>query len=266
MPNLVHVQVYGVDDLLNSGMYDAGAVVRLEWCATQAGTYASVGTAALVTGDEAYTIYHPEGSSSTWYRTRYENAGGSVTSDYSPAFQADIHGLYLSVDQYRAFDPVPSLSDEALLVLLDAAAQAIIAAHGYHGATTEWLRGGRGPLLGLSRPALSVTSVTEDNVALAADDYELSASGGTLRRLSGGTNTRRWWGWTVDVAYLPRDDLAERQRVQRELVQLDITFQPGLAAQTIGTWSETYASATAKTYAEQRANILASMGQQVLIV
>ena len=85
----VPVQVYVEDPaaLLNAGMYDTGAVVRVHWSATETGAYASVGTAALVAGTRSYTVYHAAGTSSTWYRTRYENAGGSILSDWSPVFQ-----------------------------------------------------------------------------------------------------------------------------------------------------------------------------------
>jgi|GEM_PF-1881700 len=75
------------DDLLNAGMYGAGAVVRVQSSATQAGTFANVGSAAIVTGIYAYTIYDQAGIASTWYRSRYENAGATVVSDWSPAFQ-----------------------------------------------------------------------------------------------------------------------------------------------------------------------------------
>lgn len=87
MPIPVTVYVEDASALLNAGMYDTGAVVRVHWCATESGAYASVGTAALVAGTKAYTIYHATGTSSTWYKTRYENSGGTITSDWSPAFQ-----------------------------------------------------------------------------------------------------------------------------------------------------------------------------------
>lgn len=87
MPIPVLIYVEDPAALLNAGMYDAGAVVRLHWSATETGVYASVGTAALVSGTRSYTIYHATGTGSTWYRTRYENSGGTITSDWSPVFQ-----------------------------------------------------------------------------------------------------------------------------------------------------------------------------------
>jgi hypothetical protein len=87
VPNLVKVYVESADDLLNAGMYDAGAIVRLQSCATEAGVYVNESTAALVSGTQTYTLYDADGASTTWYRTRYENAGGTVTSDWSAVFQ-----------------------------------------------------------------------------------------------------------------------------------------------------------------------------------
>jgi len=265
---VIHLEVIVADttELLDAEAYGAGALLRWESCATIAGTYAEGGTEALVAGTSLYDIWDDAGLIGTWYRTRISDAGGSTFSPYSVPFQTAEHGLYLSVDQFRAFNAAANLSDEALLILLDAAAQAIIAAVGYSGQITEWLRGGRGPLLMLSRPALTVISIVEDDTTLAADDWELSSSGQTLRRLDDGTNPRWYWYGRVDIAYLPRDDTAERQRVQRQLVQLDLSYQPGLASQTIGTWSETYATGSQATYAEQRAAILASLSGGAWIV
>src|SRR5512139_2081698 len=87
MPNLIKVYVEDPDALLTSGMYDAGAIVRLQSGAAEAGPFSNEATAALVTGTKAYTLYDADGSSTTFYRTRYENSGGTVTSDWSPVFQ-----------------------------------------------------------------------------------------------------------------------------------------------------------------------------------
>jgi hypothetical protein len=88
MPNLVRVYVESAADLLNAGMYDAGAIIRLQSGAAQAGPFSNEATAALVSGTQAYTLYDADGAAATWYRTRYENAGGTVTSDWTTAFQA----------------------------------------------------------------------------------------------------------------------------------------------------------------------------------
>jgi hypothetical protein len=103
MPNLIRVFVEDSDALLNVGMYDAGAIVRLQSCATETGAYVNEATAALVTLTRSYTLYDADGLSSTWYRTRYENAGGTVTSDWSPVFQvgAEEAGYLCSLEDVR---------------------------------------------------------------------------------------------------------------------------------------------------------------------
>jgi len=131
VPNYVTVTVNDVDNLLNAGMYDAGAVVRLESCATQTGVYASEATAALVSGTEVYVLYDTNGTATTWYRTRYENAGGSITSAYSAPFQAgDGSTAYASLAAFRAFirnqaTGSADVDSDLELLVLEAAARAI---------------------------------------------------------------------------------------------------------------------------------------------
>jgi hypothetical protein len=272
---MIHLEVIVADtiDLLDAEAYGAGALLRWEWCATVDGVpvaYAEGGTEALVAGVSLYDIWHSAGAIGTWYKTRVSDSGGTSFSAYSAPFQTAEHGLYLSLDQCRAFPGMPTvaeLSDESLLILLDAAAQAIVGYAGPAGETTE-RHHVNGDLILLSRPALSVSAVLEDMrgaaTTLAADDYELSSSGQTLYRLSDGTNPGYYWRGRVDVTYLPFDDTAERQRVQRELVMLDIAHQPGLASQSIGTWSESYSASGSSAAA--RADILASLGSGVGIL
>jgi len=259
--------------LLDAEAYGAGALLRWESCATVDGAYVEGGTIALVAGDSLYIIWDDAGvDGTTWYKTRVSDAGGTTFSAYSAPFQTAIHGLYLSVDQCRAFPGMPPatvLSDESLLILLDSAAQAIVREHGPAGETKERLRV-RGDLLMLSRPALSITSIVEDArgaaTALAADDWELSSSGQTLYRLVDGTNPGYYWAGRVDVTYTPFDDTAERQRVQRALVMLDINHHAGLTSQQVGTWAETYAANSVFNYEIERAAILASLGSGVGIL
>lgn len=123
MANVIRITVDGVEDLLTSGMYDAGAIVRLQSCATQTGTYANESTAALVAGTRIYTLYDADGTSSTWYRTRYENSGGSSYSDWSPVFQVggEEAGLICSlydVKQRLEYAPSDTSHDEEILELI----------------------------------------------------------------------------------------------------------------------------------------------------
>ena len=87
MANTIRVYCDDPADILATGNYGAGALSRVQWCATETGVFGDVGTVALVAGTLAYTIYHTTGTSSTWYRTRYENSGGTTASDWSTAFQ-----------------------------------------------------------------------------------------------------------------------------------------------------------------------------------
>lgn len=159
------------------------------------------------------------------------------------------------------------LADGDLQVLLDAAFLAIDDAIGPAGETSELLGPVHGDLLPLSRRVASITSVVENTryspVTLAADDYELSASGRMLVRLRTGTHPGYSWCGRVKPTYVPVDDTAQRIRVAVELVKLGITFNPGLASQAIGTWSESYS--TSVPYPEQREAILATLSDGVWI-
>ena len=81
------------DRILDAGEYGAGALMRLQSSSTEAGAYADVtGTGAtatitVVTGTRSYSAYDPNGTESTWYRTRFENVGATRLSSWSPAFQ-----------------------------------------------------------------------------------------------------------------------------------------------------------------------------------
>ena len=131
MPNLVRISVDGSEDLLNASMYNAGAVVRLHSAATEAGAYASVGAASIVVGTRIYTIFDANGTVSTWYRTRYEDAGGVTVSDWSASFQAGpeegngVCSLY-DVKQALSIAATDTGSDEELLELIGEITQDII--------------------------------------------------------------------------------------------------------------------------------------------
>ena len=263
------ITVSNTDELLNASAYGAGALLRWESCATVDGTYVEGGTVALVSGTSLYEVWHTAGVASTFYRTRISDGAGTSFSPYSEPFQSQGVLPSLSPDQFRLF-VTTTLTDEALILLLDAAMEAIVTYAGPWGEISERYRP-HGDLILLSRTPLSITSVIETAVGsvtgttLAANDYVIR--GQTLRRLSTGTNPSWGWGWTsgfVDVTYTPADDMAERQRVQMELAKLSINAASSgggiLASQTIGTWSETYQSRTGNTYQAQRQEILSSLG------
>lgn len=86
--NVLKITVENPEELLNASMYGAGALFRVESSATQAGTYAEVGTAALVSGTYIYTFYDNAATSGKWYRVRYSDSGGTKFSDYGQTFQS----------------------------------------------------------------------------------------------------------------------------------------------------------------------------------
>lgn len=165
-----------------------------------------------------------------------------------------------------------TLSDDALTRLLDAAEEQIIRYAGPYlvvsGADDQvdetFVRPIRGILLNLSRRAASIEEVVEDETTLAADDYELRSSGYLLVRLDDGTNPRHHWHTPLKVTYTPLSDAASREIAQVELVKLDIATNPTLASQTIGSWSETYA--TNASYTQTRDDILASLLADALVM
>lgn len=93
MPITLPLTVENPDEIRNAGMYDTGAIMRLQWSATETGAFADVSgtgstpTIAVLAATRFYTGYDPNGTGSTWYRTRYENAGGTRLSDWTAAFQ-----------------------------------------------------------------------------------------------------------------------------------------------------------------------------------
>lgn len=103
MPNVVKMTVEVPDEILNAGAYGAGALIRLQTAATEAGAYSDVSgtgstpTTTVVSGTRIYTGYDPNGTASTWYRTRFENAGGTRLSDWSDPFQVAAEGTGLLV-------------------------------------------------------------------------------------------------------------------------------------------------------------------------
>lgn len=105
MPNSVTLLVEEPDQILNAGLYGAGAVIRLQTSATEDGVFADVTgtgstpTTAVVTATRSYLAYDPAGIVSSWYRTRFENAGATRLSDWSDPFQVgdETAGLLCSV-------------------------------------------------------------------------------------------------------------------------------------------------------------------------
>jgi hypothetical protein len=143
-------------------------------------------------------------------------------------------------------------ADTVIEDLLDAAEQAIDDALGPVGQTSELLRAS-GPRLMLALRATEIVSVRENGSLLPDTAYELRPSGQLLMR----KGASRWSG-DVDVAYEPRDDLANRRKAQAALVALDLTYRPGLTSQRIGEYSEAFGQGD-NTYIRERNAILSSL-------
>lgn len=98
MPNTLVLTVEEPDKLLNAGAYGAAAVMRLQWSATDVGAFVDVSgtgstpTITVLTGTRSYDAYDPNGTVSTWYRTRFENVGATRLSDWSDPFQVAPEG------------------------------------------------------------------------------------------------------------------------------------------------------------------------------
>lgn len=86
MPNILTLNVPNPDQLLNAGAYGAGSVVQVQSGPALIGPFLDDGTVAIVTAVTSYTHYDLDGTTTTWYRTRYENAAGVVVSEWSDAF------------------------------------------------------------------------------------------------------------------------------------------------------------------------------------
>lgn len=87
MANIIHVSVENPDELRNASAYGTSAIIRLQSGAAEAGPFTNEASEPIIAGTRSYTLYDTDGTSSTWYRTRYENGAGTVVSDWSPAFQ-----------------------------------------------------------------------------------------------------------------------------------------------------------------------------------
>lgn len=129
------------------------------------------------------------------------------------------------------------LADEALQRLLDSEEGEIVRRYGEHATATEVLVGTLAGVL-LSRPALSVTSVTEespdaDPLELAADDYVAWYGGRLLTRSMNGTNPAWSWAPRVTVVYVPVSNVEQRRLVLIRLCQLAAAFN-GTQAEAVG--------------------------------
>lgn len=168
----------------------------------------------------------------------------------------------LTVDELREH-VTSALGDDALERLLADAEAAIVQRAGPSGDRTQ-IAGGGYRFIALHRPAAAITSIVErtgtTDTTLATDDYLVRPGGYLLERLTDGTHPRGFnWAPRVTVIYAPVDDEATRIAVQIDLVNLDLSYAPGLAEQTIGEWTERYTNNSAWSNSDEREAILARL-------
>lgn len=167
--------------------YGAGAVIKVQRDTTSAfAAPTTVTSIALVTATEAYSYWDVNGTVSSWYRTRYENSGGTVTSDWSTAFQPDASRLYANPANVKARAGIPDATDDELVTSICNAANAYI--ENYTGrilapltsSDATYLFDGDGrPMLRISLGVISITTLEiayytgGGFTTLAATDYFL---------------------------------------------------------------------------------------------
>lgn len=111
--------------------YGAGAKLYLDSATSETGSYANVTSTALVVGTTVYEFWDSAGTSSTWYRSRAGNSGGSAFGAYSSPFQATSLAAYASLMDLRETMDLPDASRDNLLLdyLVDASEQVDIDCH-----------------------------------------------------------------------------------------------------------------------------------------
>lgn len=100
MPVIVRFTVTNPDDLLRASPdgYGAGSLTRLERGTAEGGPFAEIATEPIVSLTNSYEVGDDTGTTTHWYRSRYSNAGGTVFSEYSPAFTPTVPDSYANLD------------------------------------------------------------------------------------------------------------------------------------------------------------------------
>ncbi len=165
--------------------------------------------------------------------------------------------------------PVGADYDDALARLLEAAEAAIDKRSGALGALSE-LYETDSTLIFPNRSVGSVTSVTETVGAtvttLAANDYRVWPGGRMIERLTSGTTPRGAWTGLVTLTYSATSDAAQREAVQVLLCQQFLNYQPGLTAETIGSWTQQFASNSVYNWGIARETILSTLASPGVVI
>lgn len=237
MPNILTLTVANPAQLLNAGAYGVGAVIQVQSGAARTGPFADDGTVPIVSGTSFYTYYDTDGTTSTWYRTRYENAAETVVSDWSAVFQPATTLVTLDDAQARAGDAVT----QAMIEGVEAELAAEIGPLTGERTETFYLDRLRWPSdidgVYLSRRTDSVTVATDGTPLVAETDYRLMA-GYILDLIDTG-----WQGDKLEATYTPTDTTLVKEVIYDLLTYRSLPSN--LQAVRIGQYSETYFPGTA---------------------
>jgi len=124
MAILLRITVPNPDDILAGD--GACALIRIERSATEAGPYVEIDTELVVAATFLYEVWDPDGSATSWYRTRYSNAANTEQSEYGDAFSPGAPDTYATLDQLLLRIPgkVPDTSTARLARMQDALLEA----------------------------------------------------------------------------------------------------------------------------------------------
>jgi hypothetical protein len=195
-------------DLLTG--YGAGALIRIERGTDVAGPFSEVTTVPLVAGVETYDRWDDAGTTSSWYRLRYSNAGGSIVSDYGEPFQPGASLLCTLEDVKLRLTGSGTLTDEHERLILRFIRAVTVWIHGYTGRlfvpTTRTIRVHTGPgriilipqgIRSVGSLGVATTGQPETGgtyVTASASDYYLAP-----------LDTDREWGWPATMLHIRPD-------------------------------------------------------------
>lgn len=264
MPNVLTITVADptAAELLNAGAYEPGAVIRVHSSDSATGTFTVIAGSGstpaipLVAGTSEYTGYDPAGTTTTWYRIRYENAGATRVSDWAdpfriaataPALPSPGHTghTYASLDQMKRYirdagadidGGIGTVNDELMLTFLEDASRTI---DEWCQRTTGRKASGFGPRIGTNRYNGTGTDL------LRLHDDLLSIASVTVLDSTGGASST----YTVETDFYrePYDEPPYRALRCNGLTGKS-TWSTGLrTVSVVGTWgysSETVLSGT----------------------
>lgn len=124
----------------------------------------------------------------------------------------------LDVSEARALLRTSKSDDELEEIIAREESEMIrrFGAHWATGITVQETHKGKGYNLFLRRPTTAITSITEDDVAVASADYRLWGGEGRVERISG------YWAGVCVVTFTPANDNPGRKRALIQLVRLEL--------------------------------------------